>query len=310
MTTAPNSTLESALESAIREAGLAVLATEQGKTINDEATFVFMLGLPGGGPGQHTSRLELRSTLDIAKPDVLPDLITHLKEEAQRLKNPRPDVYVTFGGIPIALTEFAWPFHRSTSGSDTFIVHGLVTLADGADSGLHAKISASLTITFAEVLPAPEQPYAESFIYNALRKTLDQGQLEMLKSGGRQPIPVTMRYYSRWKKQFIFVDTDEEKRRQYLASKVYWISGVLGGNQPVWVADPRDAQYLNTTTEALTQAAAELASEGMAAVNGSFASATPKLMERAAEFRAHLDESLDFTKPTFNEEMRAGHTNM
>ena len=77
-------------------------------------------------------------------------------------------------------------------------------------SPLHAKIAASMTVTFAEIVPAPEQPYAETFIYNAVRKTLDRGQMEMIKSGNRQPVPVTTRYYSRWQKKFVFSDTDEE----------------------------------------------------------------------------------------------------
>jgi len=33
-------------------------------------------------------------------------------------------------------------------------------------------------------------------------------------------------------------------------------------------------------------------------------------MARAEEFHAHLAEALAFIKPTFNEEMRSGHTNM
>ena len=57
-------------------------------------------------------------------------------------------------------------------------------------------------MTFAEIVPAPEQPFAEGFIYNAVRKTMDQGQLELVKSGNRQPVPVTTRYYSRWQKKF------------------------------------------------------------------------------------------------------------
>ena len=75
---------------------------------------------------------------------------------------------------------FRWPFHRSTSGADSYVVHGTVHLEDGENSPLHALVSASMTVTFAEIVPAPEQPYAETFIYNAVRKTLDQGQLELL----------------------------------------------------------------------------------------------------------------------------------
>ena len=83
-----------------------------------------------------------------------------------------------------------------------------------------------MTVTFAEIVLAPEQPYAETFIYNAVRKTLDLGQLELLKSGNRQPVPVTTRYYSRWQKKFIFSDTTDEAaaancwRRRFVGSPV------------------------------------------------------------------------------------------
>jgi hypothetical protein len=237
-------------------------------------------------------------------------MTTHLREAAHRLRNPRPDAYVTLAGLPVSFGQFAWPFHRSTSGADTFIVHGTVHLEDGSQSPLHSLVSASMTVTFAEIVPAPEQPYAETFIYNAVRKTLDRGQLELLKSGNRQPVPVTTRYYSRWQKKFFFTDTDDQSRIDFLALKIYWLSGVLGSNQPVWVADPRDAQYLNTTAEELQRVAAELAGQGLVTLEGEYAAATPSLLTRADEYRARLDHAISVTRPSFNEEMRAGHTNM
>jgi hypothetical protein len=240
-------------------------------------------------------------------------MTTHLRNEAKRLRNPRPDAYVTVAGMPITFGDFRWPFHRSSSGADTYIVHGVVHVADGTDSLLHAKISASMTVTFAEIVPAPEQPYAETFIYSAIRKTLDQGQLELLKSGNRQPVPVTTRYYSRWQKKFFFTDSDDQVRRQFLMTKVFWLSGILGNSQPVWIADPRDAQYLNTTPEELIGAATALAASGLVTVSdgaGEFAAATPVLLAREPEFRARLEQAYALTKPSFNEEMRHGHTNM
>ena len=167
-----------------------------------------------------------------------------------------------------------------------------------------------MTVTFAEIVPAPEQPYAETFIYNAVRKTLDQGQLELLKSGNRQPVPVTTRYYSRWQKKFFFTDTNDAAQQDYLACKVYWLSGALGNNQPVWIADPRDAQYLNTTTDDLMKMAADLSRQGLLKLDGDAAAATPALLERAEQYHAKLAEALAATKPTFNEDMRHGHTNM
>jgi len=168
----------------------------------------------------------------------------------------------------------------------------------------------TVTLTFAEIVPAMEQPYAESFVYNAVRKTVDYGQLEFLKSGNRQPVPVTTRYYSRWQKRFLFTETTDAERLQYLLRKVYWLSGVLGESRPVWIADPRDAQYLNTTEADLLRMAADEAGAGLMVVDGEFAAATPQLLARAAEYEATLEAALNFTKPQFNESMRSGHANM
>ena len=127
---------------------------------------------------------------------------------------------------------------------------------------------------------------------------------------------MTTRYYSRWQKKFFFTDTDDESRQQFLLAKVFWLSGVLGNSQPVWIADPRDAQYLNTTPEELVRMAAALAAAGLVTLSpekeggAEFAAVTPTLLARDAEFRGRLQEALDLTKPAFNEEMRAGHTNM
>ena len=52
------------------------------------------------------------------------------------------------------------------------------------------------------------------------------------------------------------------------------------------------------------------AGEGLMAVTGEFATATPALLARAPEFQARLEAALNFTKPQFNESMRSGHANM
>jgi hypothetical protein len=300
-----------AVRTAAAQAGLTVVSSEQGTDHQGGPTSIFRLGLAPDAPAEHTLCLELSQGFEFQRPELLPEMTAHLEGEAKRLRNPRPNAYVTLAGMPITFDDFHWPFHRSVSGADTYIVHGVIHVADGTDSPLHAKVSASMTVTFAEIVAAPEQPYAETFIYNAIRKTLDQGQLEFLKSGNRQPVPVTTRYYSRWQKKFFFTDTDDAARQNFLLAKVFWLSGVLGSGQPVWVADPRDAQYLNTTPEELLAMAAALSGNGLIALSSDgFAAATPALMEQEAEFRESLAEALALTKPTFNEEMRAGHTNM
>jgi hypothetical protein len=169
-----------------------------------------------------------------------------------------------------------------------------------------------MTVTFAEIVKAPEQPFAETFIYNAVRKTMDQGQLELVKSGNRQPVPVTTRFYSPWQKQFNFNDKKESQRQEYLAAKVFWLSGVLGGGRPVWMLDPRDAQYLNTTVAELKKNVEALASEGCVhlAADTEYATPTEALMGHRTQYAAEVAQALAFIKPTFNEEMRGGHTNM
>ncbi|MFZ1939534.1 MAG: hypothetical protein WBA18_17840 [Terracidiphilus sp.] len=302
--------LVASLESAASNAGLVLVSVHQGTDSNGHPTAVFQLGLPGDDAIGRSLQLELSETFDFDKPNLLPEMTAHLAGEAKRLRNPRPGCYVTLGGLPLAFGKFQWPFHTSISGADTHIVHGEIHVADGGTHNLHAKIAASVTLTFAEIVPAMEQPYAETFVYNAVRKTVDMGQLEFLKSGNRQPVPVTTRYYSRWQKKFLFTETDDAERLKYLLRKIYWLSGVLGGSKPVWIADPRDAQYLNTTEGDLLRMAGHEAGEGLMVLDGEFAAATPALMARAGEYQAALQAALDFTKPQFNESMRSGHANM
>jgi len=303
------SQLVTQVEAAAAKAGLTLSSVAEGSDFKGRPTAVFELALPST-TGAATLKLELSENFNFDKPELLPQMTAHLAAQAKRLRNPRPECYVTLAGLPIAFGKFEWPFHQSTSGADTYIVHGEMHLADGGEHNLHAKVAAAVTQTFAEIVPAMEQPYAETFVYNAVRKTVDLGQLEFLKSGNRQPVPVTTRFYSRWQKRFVFTDTDENERLKYLLSKVYWLSGVLGGGKPVWIADPRDAQYLNTTEQDLLQAARNEAAAGLMTLDGEYAASTAALMERAPEYRAALEAALDFTKPKFNESMRSGQANM
>jgi hypothetical protein len=310
MTLNMKSTLATSLEAAAAHAGLVLQSVTEGSDFHGRPTAVFQLGLTTAGFADRSLRLELSEAFDFSKPELLPAMTAHLAAEARRLRNPRPECTVTLGGLPMAFGQFQWPFHRSTSGADTHIVHGEVRLADGGVRDLHAKVAASVTQTFAEIVPSMEQPYAESFVYNAVRKTVDLGQLEFLKSGNRQPVPVTTRYYSRWQKKFLFTETSDAERLAYLLRKVYWLSGVLGKGQPVWIADPRDAQYLNTTEADLLRMAGDKTGEGLLKLEGEFAAPTEQLLARAPEYQARLEAALNFTKPQFNESMRAGHGNM
>jgi hypothetical protein len=303
-----------ALEAAAKAAGLTLTAVEPGTDFTGETTTRAVIALAADPSKQQV--LELSHAFDAANPEFLTHFKTFFDEAAHRLRNPHPNFHLSLSGLPLSFGGFAWPFHGSTSGADTYIVHGTINLEDGTEVSrtqpLHAKISASLTQTFAETLVSREQPFAEGFIYNAVRKTLDQGQLELVKSGNRQPVPVTTRYFSVWKKRFSFNDTNEKQRHDYLAAKVFWLSHILGGGEPVWIADSRDAQYLNTTVDELKQNAKTLVTEGLLLLDdsGEWATATDTLRTQEDNYRAQVAEALLFIKPSFNEEMRGGHTNM
>ncbi len=298
------------LSLAARTAGISLTPLEPGTSFSGDPTVRYSMSL-ADTPGK-TLPLELGEDFDAADPQYAGELGTFFSETAERLRNPRPDCYLSLLGLPLSFGKFAWPFHGSTSGADTFIVHGEIRLETGDEAILHAKVSASLTQTFADVVSALEQPFTESFIYNAVRKTLDQGQLELVKSGNRQPVPVTTRYYSAKQNRFLFNDTATEQRTHFLAGHVFWLSHVLGADAPVWIADPRDAQYLNTTAAELKANAAQLAAEGLLTLagTGDHAIATAKLIEERPRFEAEVAEALGFIKPSFNEDMRSGLTNM
>lgn|SRR5690349_6921542 len=291
-------------------AGLEVISAGAGADFNGAPTSKLQLK-SSSGPGCLVEISESLSRATDQRPELRQQLDQYLKTLAQRLRGVRPDVFLTLHGLPISMQQFSWPYHRSTSGADSFILHGIGHLAENG-SPLHAKIAASLTVTFAEVLPALEQPYAEGVTFNAIRKTLDLGQLELLKSGNRQPVPVSTRYYSFRQKRFIFSETTDAKRKEFLRTKVFWISARLGERQAAWLADPYDAQYLDCSAADLRSSAQELASEGWVTLDasGEYGVATDQLATQSEVFVKQMESTLALLKPKFNEAMRAGHTNM
>ena len=144
MSTNLETALTATLGKAAHEAGLTVLSAEAGTDFNNHPTAKFKLALSPDAPPTKTLQLELSDAFDFQKPELLPEMTAHLREAAKRLRNPRPDAYVTLAGLPVSFNQFAWPFHRSTSGADTYIVHGVAHLEDGTASPLHAKISAKI----------------------------------------------------------------------------------------------------------------------------------------------------------------------
>ena len=195
-------------------------------------------------------------------------------------------------GLPVRV-ELQWPFHRSAGGSDWYVVHGRLWLADGGE--LHAAVALNLSESINEVLPSRGGDLAFRVAVNTARKALDDHQLQLLRSGKRQPVPVSSRCYSLKRQQFTFWHVKPEEIETFVARKIFWTGGV--DRQPVLIADPVDALYLDASDaqmkDKLLAAAKNLASQGLAESSGDHARATEALVARAAEFHAAKEKALD-----------------
>jgi len=208
---------------------------------------------------------------------------------------------VTLHGFPVRI-ELQWPFHRSEGGSDWYVVHGTLHLDDG--SSLHADIALNLAQTVKEALPALDSDLAFWIAVNTARKALDDKQLELLKSGKRQPVPVSSRCYSIRHKHFAFAHATPQQLEEFVARKVFWGSGAAsagpGGSQerkPVLISDPCDAQYLGASDpniiDKLMAVAKDLAARGMIELAGDYARATDGLIAQREAFIAAKDHALE-----------------
>ncbi len=199
---------------------------------------------------------------------------------------------VTLHGFPVRI-ELEWPFHRSAGGSDWYVLHGTVRLADGGE--LHAEIALNLSQTIREALPALDSDIAFWLAVNTARKALDEKQLELLKTGKRQPVPVSSRCYSIRDQHFRFWSATPKQMEDFVACKVFWLSG--SRRQPVTISDPCDAQYLGAAdpnmVDKLLAAAKDLEARGMVELAGDYARATDGLLARADEFHAAKDHALE-----------------
>src|ERR1700758_4153715 len=102
--------LTATLETAAQEAGLVVISAEAGTDFNQHLTARFRLGLAPGATPDRTLQLELSEAFDFQRPELLPEMTAYLREASKRLRNPRPDTYVTLAGLPASFSGFQWPF--------------------------------------------------------------------------------------------------------------------------------------------------------------------------------------------------------
>jgi len=202
---------------------------------------------------------------------------------AERNEAESRTVYVTATGLPLSF-DLDWPFHKSTSGADFWVLHADIRLENS--EGLHAPVSVNMSETVQEVMPSLEPKDALAPVINALRKEVDRRQVEFVKSGKLVPVQFSSRHYDFRHNQWVFGKAGDDEMVRLVERKVYWQTRLEGGT--VWVGDPAEALYVETTVEHILEVARKLAKQGIMTLEGERASANPSLMAQAERFEAEM----------------------
>ncbi len=211
-------------------------------------------------------------------------------------------IWTTLAGLPLTMT-LEWPFHPSASGADFWVLHGDIRVEDSG--GLHALVAVNLSATVRQVLPSLEPKDAEAPVINALRTQVDRKQIEFVKSGKLLPVAFSSRHYDFKRQKWVFGKAEDGTIAEMMERKVYWETKANSpssgdrcekdGETRVWVGDPTEAQYLETTPAHVLEVTSRLvAANRLVRMEGQFAQATAGLMNQGERFvsaaRAALEE--------------------
>jgi hypothetical protein len=144
--------------------------------------------------------------------------------------------------------------------------------------GLRALVAVNLSVTLREVFPSLEPHNTEGPIINALRKEVDNKQIEFVKSGKLVPLPFSSRHYSFKHKRWEFGKADDKEIVKMVERRVYWQSRLTGGR--VRLDDSTEALYLDTSSAHVVELASGMEKLGLIALSGTVATALPALMEQ------------------------------
>ncbi len=197
-------------------------------------------------------------------------------------------IYVSRTGLPLSF-KLEWPFRHATSGADFDVLHTVVTLEN--TDGLRALVAVNLSVTVREVMPSLEPKDAEAPVINALRKEVDRKQIEFVKSGKLVPLPFSSRHYSFKLNKWVFGAANDEEVARMIERKVYWQTRLVGGTSDVWLGDPTEALYLDTTTDHMAEIADRLAKQGLFTLARRYATALPALMDQKARFESEMADA-------------------
>lgn len=199
-------------------------------------------------------------------------------------------LHLTLAGLPLTIT-LNWPFRPSGGGADFFVLHGDIRLEN--TDGLHAPVAVNLTQTVREALPSLEATVTEGPVINALRKEVDNRELEFLKSPKRLPVAFSTRFYDLRRKQWVFQHASDAELADFIRRKLYWEHKLGGSAGASWLLDPVDLLYLGATAERMVEGGRRLAAEGMIRFqNGDeYAAPTEALLAQSQRMEAEMRQA-------------------
>jgi hypothetical protein len=112
-----------------------------------------------------------------------------------------------------------------------------------------------------------------------------------VKSGKLVPVQFSSRHYDFKRSKWMFGKASDEDIALLLKRKAYWQTRLAGG--AVWVADPTEVLYVETSAEHLLDLARKLETQGLIKLEEERATSTPLLMEQAPNFEADMHAALE-----------------
>jgi hypothetical protein len=210
-----------------------------------------------------------------------------MSDETPRNRTGEARIYVTLTGLPLSF-HLDWPFHKSTSGADFWVLHADIRLENS--DGLHAPAAVNLSATVREVMPSLDPKDAEGPVINTLRKEVDRRQVEFLKSGKLVPVHFSSRHYDFKRSKWVYGKATDEEMALLVARKVFWQTRLVSG--PAWIADPTEALYVETSAAHMLEVASKLEGKGLIRLEGEQATANPSLMNQAEKFESDMRQAL------------------
>jgi hypothetical protein len=194
-------------------------------------------------------------------------------------------LYITIAGLPLTIA-LSWPFRPSGGGADYFVLHGDIRLEN--TNGLHVPVAVNLTQTVREALPSLDRQHTEAPVINALRKEVDNRQLEFLKSPKLLPVPFSSRFYDLRRKRWTFQHASDAELCDFLRRKVYWEHKLASPAAGTRMDDPTDELYLGSTAERMQEAANRLVSDGLIRCENGMAQPTEALLAQSQRIEAEM----------------------